>query len=237
VALTSLTVTCLFNGPADAKRASAGMIAGACGLLAYCLSAPWTVKRFGALRGSLVALTAWAAGSFLVLPWMAAAPAAHAGLAMGPVGAASTHSRRSRPSISLDLGRLSEAKPKDALIRFGFGAGHIRCGWAGEHRGRPVRRWDCLGFPAILLASLTLVADEEGQSAARDDARGARAGALGLIVFAAVAATLVGRLATPIALSAGALDWLAVSVGAYAVAWLAGHGADEPPGGRPTGQP
>ena len=46
---------------------------------------------------------------------------------------------------------------------------------------------------AILLASLTLLADEEGQAAARDDARGATAGAVGLIGFAVVGAVLFSR--------------------------------------------
>src|ERR671929_74927 len=43
-----------------------------------------------------------------------------------------------------------------------------------------------LALPAILIASLTLIADDDGIRAAVDDARGAILGAVGLVAFAVV---------------------------------------------------
>jgi len=53
----------------------------------------------------------------------------------------------------------------------------------------------------VLLASLTLVAQEEGVRQARNEARGATFGTLGLLAFAVVLAVLVGR--APVWLGAG----------------------------------
>jgi hypothetical protein len=40
------------------------MIAGAVGMIAYCVAASFLVKRFGAVVGSVMAWTAWIAAAF-----------------------------------------------------------------------------------------------------------------------------------------------------------------------------
>lgn len=66
VALASLVVTVLTSGPAKASTASRGMIAGAVGMVAYCIAASALVKRFGASTGSALAYVFWIGPSALV---------------------------------------------------------------------------------------------------------------------------------------------------------------------------
>jgi len=69
VALASLGVTSLVSGPEKAQVASTGMIAGAVGMIAYCVAATFLVRRFGAVAGSVLAWVAWAIPA-LVLYWV-----------------------------------------------------------------------------------------------------------------------------------------------------------------------
>lgn len=55
-------MTSLTTGPEQSQVAATGMIAGAVGLVAYCIAATFLVKRFGAVVGSLVA---WIASAVL----------------------------------------------------------------------------------------------------------------------------------------------------------------------------
>ena len=228
IAVGSLAITVAFSGSADARRACAGMVAGAVGFVAYCLLAPHVVHRFGALRGSAITLAAWVGVVAIVLPAMASLPAAKAAAAI-----AHKPTRRptqvARPRLRCDPRKLAQVKPRDALIRFAFGAGTsavagLVARWAGPFVGGAL-----LAFPAILLASLTLVADEDGQAAARDDARGARAGAVGLLFFAAVGASAFTVVPAALAITFAAATWLVVSLGAYGIAWATSHGGDERP--------
>jgi uncharacterized membrane protein (GlpM family) len=59
VAVASLVVTALTSGAPKAAVSSRGMIAGAVGMIAYCVAASALVKRFGALGGSALAYVAW----------------------------------------------------------------------------------------------------------------------------------------------------------------------------------
>ncbi|MFB9907785.1 DUF3147 family protein [Allokutzneria oryzae] len=65
VALASLVVTTVFDGPADVTAAAHGMVVGAAAFTVYCLVAVPLVKRWGALRGSGVAVVAWLAAATL----------------------------------------------------------------------------------------------------------------------------------------------------------------------------
>lgn len=60
VALASLAVTALTAGTHDTIAAATGMLVGAAALGVASLVAVDTVRRFGALRGSILSLTAWA---------------------------------------------------------------------------------------------------------------------------------------------------------------------------------
>jgi len=59
IALTSLVITVLTTGPSKAAISSRGMIAGAVGMIAYCVAASFLVERFGAIPGSVLAWGAW----------------------------------------------------------------------------------------------------------------------------------------------------------------------------------
>ena len=59
VAVASLFVTVMTSGAARAAVSSRGMVAGAMGMVAYCVAASALVKRFGALGGSVLAYLAW----------------------------------------------------------------------------------------------------------------------------------------------------------------------------------
>jgi hypothetical protein len=65
VALASLALTVLTTGPSKAAVSSRGMIAGAFGMVAYCIAASALVKRFGAGVGSVVAYVFWLVPSAL----------------------------------------------------------------------------------------------------------------------------------------------------------------------------
>lgn len=76
-----------------------------------------------------------------------------------------------------------------------------------------------LAFPAILAASLTLIAEQDDRVEAREDARGATVGGLALATFAAVAALTLGQVSAVVALAAAALAWLLVAFVGYFALW------------------
>jgi hypothetical protein len=81
--------------------------------------------------------------------------------------------------IRFDPRALRKMSTQQALIRFAAGAGAsliaaLVSQFAGSAPAGPL-----LALPAILIASLTLIADEDGLRAAIDDSRGAVLGALG----------------------------------------------------------
>lgn len=226
VALASLTVTVLAKGPSDARAACAGMIAGAVGFVVYCLIAPAAMRRWRPLPGSIVALAGWLAATAVVLPATAATPAAKAAVAAGLAGAERRHP--DRPPLQVQASKLRDGRPRDWIIRFGFGAGtSLLAAVIGVVAG-PVVGGTLLAFPAILLASLTMVAKEDGAARGRDDARGATFGALGLVAFAALGAICFAALATPLVFAVCAGGWAVAGIGSFLLAWRLGAGADEP---------
>lgn len=226
VALASLTVTVLAKGPSDARAECAGMIAGAAGFIVYCLIVPASMRRWRPLPGSIVALVGWLAVTAAVLPAIAATPAAKAAAAAGLAGVERGHA--DRPPLRMQASKLREGRPRDWLVRFGFGAGtSLLAAVIGVVWG-PVVGGALLAFPAILLASLTMVAKEDGPARSRDDARGATFGALGLVAFAVLGAICFRALATPLVFAVCAAGWAVAGLGGFLVAWRLGAGADEP---------
>ncbi len=59
VAIASLSITALTMGAGAAASQSLGMIAGASALVVWCLCGLDTIKRFGALKGSILATLVW----------------------------------------------------------------------------------------------------------------------------------------------------------------------------------
>lgn len=64
IALASLGITLVVSGVDHARNLSTGMMAGAVGLIAWCLVAAYTVKRFGAVKGTAAAAVVWFAVAF-----------------------------------------------------------------------------------------------------------------------------------------------------------------------------
>jgi Ca2+/Na+ antiporter len=77
-----------------------------------------------------------------------------------------------------------------------------------------------LAFPAILGASLTLIAREEDTAEAREDARGAVIGGCALALFAGVAALTLGHLSPAVSLLLATAAWFACALGGYLLAWF-----------------
>lgn len=142
---------------------------------------------------------------------------------------------RRRQPVRVQFRRWREVKPRELLLRFAFGAAvSVLAGLVGTLGGSRVGGV-FLAFPAILVASLTLIADEEGLAKARDDARGAGLGAAALVVFAAAAGALLPY-GAPAALGLAFAGWLCAALLLYAVAWWLRRGNDEPTGDRSAGE-
>jgi Protein of unknown function (DUF3147) len=121
------------------------------------------------------------------------------------------------PTFSLD--QVKEAKPRDLVYRFLAGAltSAVAAGLTllfGARVGGVM-----LAFPAILAASLTLIAEDEDRAHAREDSRGAILGAAALAAFAATAALSFGELSAALALTLSTLVWAGVAIGGYTLIW------------------
>lgn len=135
----------------------------------------------------------------------------------------------SRPR--LNLARLKQAKLKDYAIRFAFGGvisviaallGH----WITTRFGGIFT-----AFPAILLASLTLIGEHDGREQSAEDAEGGVAGALALVACALFIALTVTHLSGAASLLLALALWLALALAGYALGiklgWLRTRTRDE----------
>lgn len=119
----------------------------------------------------------------------------------------------------LDLESASQARPRDIAIRFLAGAltsivaGVLTIAFGPRVGGV------MLAFPAILVASLTLIAKEEDREDARQDARGAVAGGVALGVFALVGLFLFDALPGGVTLLLAAVAWALSALGLYFLLW------------------
>jgi Protein of unknown function (DUF3147) len=59
VAIASLLLIIVSEGPATARKASVGMVVGAIAMVACCILATATIPRIRSLRGSLAAWACW----------------------------------------------------------------------------------------------------------------------------------------------------------------------------------
>lgn len=134
--------------------------------------------------------------------------------------------------VELEPGAIRNISASSLAVRFGFGAGVSLLAGVVTMVAGPRVGGIFLAFPAILLAALTLVAKEEGRRQARDDARGATYGTVGMIAFAVVVAVGVGHMWLWLVLVAACAAWVVVGVGGYFLARRFGAGADERSGSR-----
>jgi hypothetical protein len=120
----------------------------------------------------------------------------------------------------LDPGKILKTPARGILIRFLTGAltsavaGLITLGFGSRTGGI------FLAFPGILVASLTLIEQQEDDVSAREDARGAIVGGGAMVAFALTVALVVGHVPGGLALLFGALAWLVFALGGYAILWL-----------------
>src|SRR5262245_50982233 len=115
----------------------------------------------------------------------------------------------------LNFSELRGIRPKDYIIRFLFGgvvsviASLISQLTTGQIGGI------FTAFPAILLASLTLINEEEGKRAAIMDAQGAVLGAVAFVLAAIFLSVTLEEMVGTLALLSGLGVWLICSIGFY----------------------
>jgi uncharacterized membrane protein (GlpM family) len=129
--------------------------------------------------------------------------------------------------IRMRPAELRDTHVRDWLIRFVFGAGVSALAAIIAKLAGPQIGGLFLAFPAILLASLTMIAKEDSPRQARNDARGATLGAAGLIAFAITGAITITRIPAWAALLAATGAWAVVGYGGYLIMRRAGAGGDD----------
>lgn len=126
--------------------------------------------------------------------------------------------------IRANPGRLKSVSWKSYALRFAFGGLVTAIAGVIAKVFGPVVAGLFLAFPAILPASLTLIAHKEGAKAAGAEACGAVLGCLGMLAFAGLVWAAMAHAAGWLVLCAAGLSWLAVSVAAWlAFRWLRHH--------------
>ncbi|GHO82810.1 DUF3147 family protein [Dictyobacter formicarum] len=122
----------------------------------------------------------------------------------------------------LDLSQLKQIKIKDYILRFFFGGAIsvIAALIALLTNGRIGGIF--MAFPAILLASLTIINREDGKHKAEEDAKGAIIGALAFVITAIVLSLTLQVLPGMLALFLALVIWLLCAFGLYALSYRSG---------------
>lgn len=126
------------------------------------------------------------------------------------------HTTRDSYRVDFDAAALHRIGARQTLIRFGAGAAAAAAAALVSQLAGAGVSGPLLALPAILIASLTLIGEDDGTSRAIDDARGAALGGMGLVAFAIVASALLARTPTWLALVTATAAWAAVSLALYA---------------------
>jgi hypothetical protein len=117
--------------------------------------------------------------------------------------------------MTVEPRRLREVDVKGLVIRFVFGfAISVIVGVIGLVAGDRTAGL-FLAFPAILPASLTLIAENDGDDKAKVDAAGACFGGLGLAAFGFASWYLLPRSAPVLAELAALIAWCVIAIGSY----------------------
>jgi uncharacterized membrane protein (GlpM family) len=121
--------------------------------------------------------------------------------------------------VQVDFGKVRDTTWWEWVIRFGFGGLVTALVGVLSTVFGPTVGGLFLAFPAIAIASLTLISrHSEQRPAAGADALGAAAGSIGLVAFGAVVWRLAPRLPGVWVLVVALVIWLVVSL----VLWVAG---------------
>jgi hypothetical protein len=123
----------------------------------------------------------------------------------------------SEEPITIEPSRLRDLDVSGLAVRFAFGfVISVIVGAIGLAAGDRVAGL-FLAFPAILPASLTLIAEEDGEDEAKVDAAGACFGGLGLAAYGATSWFLLSRIAPVAAELVALVAWCVVAIGGYLV--------------------
>jgi hypothetical protein len=119
--------------------------------------------------------------------------------------------------IAVEPQRLRRTSWKEYGIRFAFG-GIVTAivGVLGTAFGPSVAGL-FLAFPAILVASLTLIGSHDGEMASGADALGAAIGAVGLAGFGVILWALSAHMAGAAVVALATVVWFAIAVACWAV--------------------
>jgi uncharacterized membrane protein (GlpM family) len=121
-----------------------------------------------------------------------------------------------------DFSQLKQIKIKDYIVRFLFGGAiSVLAALIGEWTNT---RFGGIftAFPAILLASLTIINRMDGKHAAEQDARGAVVGAIAFVVTAIVLSLTLTKFVGGRALVLALVVWLLCAVGLYELSYRSG---------------
>jgi uncharacterized membrane protein (GlpM family) len=121
------------------------------------------------------------------------------------------------PKVHSDPDKITQTSWKDYGIRFLFGGIITAAVGVIAKAFGPVIAGLFLAFPAILPASLTLLAKHESNKAAAIESLGAAFGSIGLMVFGLVLWLLAPPAGALVTLAVATVCWLLASV----LAWLA----------------
>lgn len=136
---------------------------------------------------------------------------------------------RSEPEDDQRVGfrpeQLKGVRPADMAIRFVFGATASLIAGAVTLAFGPRAGGLFLAFPAILVASLTLIERKDGPEAAVNDVSGAVLGAIGLAVFAIAVDAALAWMSVGAAIGLAFAAWLATCLALYLIVDAA-HGTD-----------
>ncbi len=122
--------------------------------------------------------------------------------------------RTDEETVAVQPRKLASLRPRDLLLRFGFGAAVSAMAGGVTVIYGPRVGGLFLAFPAIMPATLTLLERKDGLPQAVSDVRGAILGAVGMAGFAAIAAALLAR-SPGLALAAALAGWALISLGLY----------------------
>ena len=123
-------------------------------------------------------------------------------------------------SIGTQVENVRDLRSRDLLVRFIFGAVTSAVAGSLSILFSPIVGGVFLAFPAILAASLTLIAEEEDHKEAREDARGGAVGAVALAAFAGIGVLTFTEISWPLALAAACGGWVVGALGLYLLVWL-----------------
>jgi uncharacterized membrane protein (GlpM family) len=118
-----------------------------------------------------------------------------------------------------DFSQLKHIELKDYVVRFLFGGAISVLAALVSQLTNGRIGGIFTAFPAILLASLTIISREDGKHETEEDARGGIVGAIAFVITAIVLSLTLKLLAGALALLLALVVWLLCAVGLYVLSY------------------